>query len=89
LALLTPNRPGVFPPNNTFNWFPELRQDLIGLRAEDARDWLRQNNFFFSQTMRNTNRRAVERWNRRVDGAIIDVVITLNNNTVLDVLRVR
>jgi hypothetical protein len=72
----------------TGDWFTELRQDLIGTSGDRSREWMRQNNFFFTQTMEHTNTRVVERWNRSSDNAIVDVVIA-SNNVVTDVRRIR
>lgn len=69
------------------DWFTALRRDLIGVSADRSRVWMNQNSFFFTQTMEHTDRKVVERWNRDMDQAIVDVVISAN--TVSDVVRVR
>lgn len=71
--------------NGSSNWFTQLRQDLMGVSASRSREWMRENEFYFIQTMEHTNTRVVERWNRDSDNAVVDVVIT--NNVVVDVLR--
>lgn len=83
----TASSDGSSPGGGQSNWFTQLRQDLIGLNANQARADLRRNNFFFTQTMSHTNTRVVERWNRDSDQAIVDVVIT--SNRVSDVVRIR
>jgi hypothetical protein len=63
-----------------------VRQSLMGVEQDPAREWLRQNNFFFTQTMEHTDTRVVERWNRDANQAI-DVIIV--NGQVFDVVEVR
>jgi hypothetical protein len=57
-----------------------MRQNLLGVEQEQAREWLRQNNLFFTQTMEHTNTRVVERWNfdtsRAVDVIIVDGIVS-------------
>lgn len=63
-----------------------LQQNLIGVEQEQARTWLRQNNFFFTITMEHTDARVVERWNQNTSQAY-DVVIV--NGVISDVVKVR
>ncbi|WP_416672935.1 hypothetical protein [Egbenema bharatensis] len=63
-----------------------VQQSLMGVEQAPAREWLRQNNFFFTQTMDHTDTRVVERWNRDANQAI-DVIIW--NGQVFDVIEVR
>jgi len=72
----------------TTDWFTSLRQNLIGVSGDRSRERMRDNDFFFTQTVEQTNSRTVERWNRSRDNAIVDVVIG-SNNVVTDVRRVR
>lgn len=51
-----------------------VRQNLVGVEQEQARVWLRQNNFSFTQTMEHTNTQVIERWNLSMNQAV-DVVI--------------
>lgn len=83
----TASSTGSNPGGGTSNWFTQLRRDVIGLNGNQARQEMRRNNFFFTQTMSHTNTRVVERWNRNSDQAIVDLVIT--NNIVSDLVRVR
>ncbi|WAL61266.1 hypothetical protein OXH18_04505 [Thermocoleostomius sinensis A174] len=64
-----------------------LRQDLLGVDATRAREWLRQNDFFFTQTIEQTTTRVVEQWHRDTDRAIVQVIF--NNSVVSDVVQMR
>jgi hypothetical protein len=64
-----------------------LRQDLLGVDSTRAREWLRQNEFFFTQTIEQAATRVVEQWQREADRAIIQVIF--NNNIVSDVVQIR
>jgi hypothetical protein len=64
-----------------------LRQDLLGVDQVRAREWLRENNFFFTQTTEHTNTRVVEQWHRDADRAIIHV--TFDNGVVSEVVETQ
>lgn len=63
-----------------------VRQNIVNTDAEPARTWLRQNNFFFTQTMEHTDAHVIERWNRSMTEAID---LTIVNGVVSDVVEVR
>jgi len=62
---------------------PVVRQQLVGSDGATARTWLRQNDFFFTNTVEHTNTRTIERWNRDFASAV-DVVIV--NDVVVNVV---
>jgi hypothetical protein len=72
---------------NSSDWFTDARQNLIGSNGNQARRWLKRNNFFFNQTVEHTNRRVVERWNRKNPNGAINVIFV--NNLVSDVVMAR
>ena len=62
------------------------QQNLLGVEQTQAREWLRQNNFFFTNTVEHTEARVIERWNQNANQAI-DVIIV--NGVVMDVVEAR
>ncbi|HEY9864076.1 MAG TPA: hypothetical protein V6D21_07845 [Candidatus Obscuribacterales bacterium] len=72
---------------NSSDWFTTAQKNLVGFNANQARRWLKRNNFFFNQTLEQTNRRTVERWNRNNPNGAINVIFV--NNIVSDVLMAR
>ncbi|MGL6137764.1 MAG: hypothetical protein ACRC2M_10755, partial [Planktothrix sp.] len=72
---------------NSSDWFTTAQKNLVGSNANQARRWLKRNNFFFNQTLEQSNRRIVERWNRNNPNGAIDVIFV--NNRVSDVVMAR
>ncbi len=64
-----------------------VRQNLLGVEQNQARDWLQQNNFFFVQTMEHTDARVIERWKLVDMSQGVDVIIV--NGNVSDVVEAR
>lgn len=62
------------------------QQNLLGVEQTQAREWLRQNNFFFTNTVEHTEARVIERWNQNANQAI-DLIIV--NGVVMDVVEAR
>jgi hypothetical protein len=63
-----------------------VQQNLLGVDQVQAREWLRQNDFFFTSTIEHTDARVIERWNRDANRSI-DVIIL--NGMVFDVVESR
>jgi hypothetical protein len=52
-----------------------VQQNLLGVESAQAREWLRQNDFFFTSTVEHTETRVVEQWNRDAQRSINVVII--------------
>lgn len=65
-----------------------VRRNLIGVNQVQARQWLRKNNFVFTQTIQHNSVRVIERWNQKNNRSqAIDVTIT--RGVVTSVVEVR
>lgn len=61
--------------NDSTNSVAAVRRNLLGVDQGYAEEWLRQNNFFFANTIEHSEERVVYRWNRNTEPFSIHVIV--------------